>query len=467
MTSLPPLRASAFPDETPLHAFFAWNEARRATDRRYRIARDIYWLRHGWGDDICVAHLAGHTLGLRRSGGRLVANAQAVTGARQFLAGAADYSAVVAARRVLDTLQSAIGSTEIARHAAVFRAFDELEIHVDLNALSHLRAQQRAKSPASRKHRILIVKLGALGDFVQALGPVPQIRRHHADDHLSLLTTRRYAQIARQTGLFDTVLIDRRPPMFDLRGWLALRRMLRGGNFDRVYDFQTSDRSNIYFWLLRPGRRTQWSGTAWRCSHPHANLGRDRQHTMDRQAEQLLMAGIYPVSLLPRLPAVGALPTGLAGRRFVLLIPGSSPGRPAKRWPADRFGELARQLAHLGYLPVVVGIPSEQAIGRAIAAACPETEDLVGRTDLAGLAALAQAAALTIGNDTGATHVAAAAGNPVIVLFSRASSPGLCAPRGAAVRVLIEPDLSTLSVASVLAAGLSALDPAEPTAATR
>ncbi|HEY3911314.1 MAG TPA: glycosyltransferase family 9 protein [Stellaceae bacterium] len=467
MTFLPILRASAFLPGTPLHAFFAWNETRRATDRRYRVACDIHCLRYGWGDDICVAHLAGQALGLRRSGGQIVANAHAVAGARQFIAGAAGCSAVIAARRVLEALQSAIGSAEIERHAAVFRAFEELEKHVELDAISRLRSQPKAGSPPSRKHRILIVKLGALGDFVQALGPVPQIRRHHADDHLTLLTTRRYAEIAHRTGLFDAVLVDRRPRMFDLPGWLALRRTLRGGNFDRVYDFQTSDRSNIYFWLLRPGRRAQWSGTAWRCSHPHANLGRDRQHTMDRQAEQLLMAGIYPVLLMPRLPSVGVLPTVLAGRRFVLLIPGSSPRRPAKRWPAQRFGELARQLARAGYVPVVVGVSSEQAIGRAIGAACPEAVDLVGRTDLAGLAALAQAAALTIGNDTGASHVAAAAGNPVVVLFSRASSPDLCAPRGAAVRVLIEPDLSMLSVASVLAAGLSGLAPAETSAATR
>ena len=467
MTSLPPLRASAFPEATPLNAFFAWNEARRATDRRYRIACDIDRLRQGCGSDVCVAHLAGERLGLRRAGARILASPETEAHARQFLAGGVRSAALIAARQVIDALQAAIGSAEIARHAAVFHTFEELALQVDLDALSRLRPQPGTPRPMSRPRRVLIVKLGALGDFIQALGPMPEIRRHHANDHLSLLTTCRYAEIARQTGLFDTVLVDRRPRMFDLRGWLALRHMLRDGHFDRVYDFQTSDRSNIYFRLLRPGRQTEWSGTAWGCSHPHANLGRDRQHTMDRQAEQLLMAGIYPVSLTPRLPSVGALPAELAGRRFVMLIPGSSPGRPAKRWPADRFGELACRLVRAGYPPVVVGVAGEEALGRAIVAACPEAVDLVGRTDVAGLAALAQAAALTIGNDTGATHVSAAGGKPVVVLFSQASSPELCAPRGAGVRVLSEPDLSGLSVASVLAAGLAALAPFKTAAAAR
>jgi ADP-heptose:LPS heptosyltransferase len=465
-TSLPPLCAGAFPDTTPLNAFFAWNETRRVTDRRYRLACDIQWLLHNSGSDICLAHLAGQPLGLRRSHGRIAVLPMAAAHARQFLAGCADSPAAAAAQRVIDSLQAAIGSTEIARHAAVFRAFEELAEHVDLDALSRLRPQPKASRLVSRQRRILIIKLGALGDFIQALGPVPAIRQHHAGDRLTLLTTRRYADIARRTGLFDAILIDRRPRIFDMRGWLALRRVLRGEHFDRVYDFQTSDRSNTYFWLLRPGPLPEWSGTARRCSHPHANFGRDRQHTMDRQAEQLLMAGIHPVSLVPWLPAAGSLPSTVAGRRFALLVPGSSPNRPAKRWPVDRFAELARRLSRAGYLPVVVGVAGEREIGRAICAACLDAIDLVGRTDVAELAALAQAASLTIGNDTGATHVAAAGGNPVVVLFSRASSPSLCAPRGAAVRVLTEPDLADLAVETVFAAAVAAAAQAEVTAAS-
>lgn len=459
--ALQELRARAFPDGTPLNAFFAWNEDRRATDRRYRIARDLYRLRHNC-EEIRLAHLAGQPLGLRRSGALLVAPPEAAARARRFVAGATGSPALVAAQQVGAALREAVGSSEIARHAAVFRAFEVLDQYVDLDAVARLRAQPRKDMPSAfRRRRILIVKLGALGDFIQALGPVPDIRRHHRDDHLSLLTTGRYAEVARQTGLFDAVLVDRRPRPFDLPGWLVLRRTLRRGDFDRVYDFQTSDRSNAYFRLLRPGRRIEWSGTASGCSHPHANLARDRQHTMDRQAEQLLMAGIYPVSLMPGLPPAGELPTAIAGRRFVMLIPGSSPGRPAKRWPAERYGELARRLAGAGYTPVVVGIAGEETIAQTIAAACPHAVNLVGRTDVAGLAALAQFAAATIGNDTGATHVAAAGGNPVVALFSRASSPSLCAPRGAGVRVLVEPDLSALPVATVLAAALEMASDAE------
>ena len=419
LTPSPPrLSAGAFPRATPLNAFFAWNEARRATDRRYRVACDIDRLLHSLGHGVCVAHLAGRKLALGRRGDAIAAPADAAARAREFLSEHAGSPALAAARRVVDSLQAAIGSADVARHAALFAAFEDLAKHVDLDALARLRPRPAARRIAGRRH-ILIVKLGALGDFIQALGPVPAIRRHHAGDRLSLLTTRRYAELARQTGLFDDILVDDRPRAIDLRGWLALRRRLRAGHFDRVYDFQTSDRSNAYYWLLRPGPTPEWSGTAWRCSHPHANRGRDRQHTMDRQAEQLLMAG-HPPGGADALAARGrALPPGVAGRRLALLIPGSSPRRLAKRWPAEHYGELAQLLARAGYLPVVIGVDGEAEIGATIVAVCPEALDLVGQTDVAGLAALARAAALTIGNDTGAAHLAAAGGHPVVVLFSR------------------------------------------------
>jgi ADP-heptose:LPS heptosyltransferase len=446
------LDACAFPAATPLNAFFAWNEARIVRDRRYIVARDIHWLlqRFDGETDICLAHLVSGPVILRRAIRRIIVSEPRLRGARKSIEGLRGTLAMTAAESLVHSLLASIGSTDIAVQAKVFRAFEDLARQIDLEALARLEPSR--KIALARPRAILIIKLGALGDFIQVLGPMPEIRRHHADDRITLLTTPRYAELADRTKLFDDILIDHRATPLDLKGWLALRNTLRRSRFDRVYDFQTSDRTELYAWFFAPGRMPEWSGIAWRCSHPHANLERDRQHTMDRQAEQLLMAGIYPVSLVPWLPSAGSLPAVVAGKRFSILIPGSSPRHLAKRWPARRYGELAGLLNQAGYLPVVVGVPSEADLGRVVRDLCPEAVDLVGQTDAAGLAALAQAAALTVGNDTGATHVAAAGGNPVLVLFSRASDPQLCAPRGRLTRMLTEPDLANLPVETVFAA---------------
>ena len=195
-----------------------------------------------------------------------------------------------------------------------------------------------------------------------------------------------------------------------------------------------------------------WSGIASGCSHPHANLGRDRQHTLDKQAEQLLMAGIYPTPT-PELPPISRpLPEGTENRDLVLLVPGSSPLRPEKRWPATRFGEVAAALHDLGYLPVIVGSAGETPLAAAIREICPAALDLTGKTDLTTLAAMSQRASLTIGNDTGVCHLAAAANCPVLVLFSRASDPAMCAPRGRLVQIVAEPDLADVPAGTVIAA---------------
>ena len=296
--------------------------------------------------------------------------------------------------------------------------------------------------------RILVIKLAALGDFVQAFGPFAAIRAHHPAAEITLLTTPPYAALARRSPWFDQVWEDGRPAWTNLPALWRLARRLRAAGFARVYDLQTSARSSRYRAFV--GRRVEWSGIASGASHPHANPARDLMHTAERQREQLEMAGIddFPP------PALDWLDDDIGGLglppRFALLVPGASPGRPGKRWPADRFAALA---AGLDVPVAVVGGPAEAPLAATIGAAVPgRCIDLTGRTSLVGLGAVARRAAFAIGNDTGPTHLIAAAGCPTLALFGAESDPALCAPRGRAVAVLRHSRLAALGVAEVRAA---------------
>ncbi|TCS60661.1 glycosyltransferase family 9 protein [Varunaivibrio sulfuroxidans] len=311
--------------------------------------------------------------------------------------------------------------------------------------------------------RILVIKLGALGDFVQALGPMAAIRRHHADAHITLMTTRPYVDFARAGGLFDDVYCDARPKIWQLGGLLALRRWLRAGRFAMVYDLQTASRTSLYHRLMG---RPPWSGIAPGCSHPHANPARDAMHTVDRQREQLAMAGIADVPpgdvSWARMAVKGIAGSAAAhfavSSPFALLVPGGAPHRPEKRWPADRFAELARRLGARAITPVVLGTENETAAVAVITRAAPSAVSLAGRTDFIDIAALAREACGAVGNDTGPMHLIATAGAPAVVLFSEASDPALCAPRGAGVRIVRRPTLDRLDVDAV-AAALDAITP--------
>ena len=303
---------------------------------------------------------------------------------------------------------------------------------------------------------ILIIKLCALGDIVQALGPMAAIRRHHAEARVTLLTTAPYADFAVASGLIDNVWVDPRPSLAAAGKWLVLRRRLCAAGFTRVYDLQTSDRSGWYYKLFWPGPKPEWSGIAHGCSHPHVNPARDSLHTIERQREQLAMAGILDVPA----PSINWPAAGLGardpGKAFALLVPGGASHRPEKRWPAEYFVVLARQLDAEGLRPVLVGGPHDAALTNEIAGQISGALDLGGRTSIVDLAALGQRAGLAVGNDTGPMHLFAVAGAPSVVLYSYESDPGLCAQRGSAVKILRRPQLVDLAVEEVIAAALAA-----------
>lgn len=299
--------------------------------------------------------------------------------------------------------------------------------------------------------RILVIKLGALGDLVQAMGPAAAIRLHHADAEIVLLTTDLFTGFLADAPYFDEIWTDARPGWGSPLGLLRLRHRLRAAHFTRVYDLQTSDRSSFYFRLMGPGPRPEWSGIARGASHPHDTPRRDRMHTLERQADQLRQAGIPEVSTPDLSWVVGGLDRFALPERFVVLVPGGSPHRAEKRWPAERYAALAQELLRRGVTPVLVGAAAERAVAAEILAACPAARDLTGETSLSEIVALGRRALWAVGNDTGPMHLLAAAGAPATVLFSAASDPALTAPRGPRVAILRRPSLRDLPVEEVAA----------------
>ena len=298
---------------------------------------------------------------------------------------------------------------------------------------------------SSVAHRVLIIKLGALGDFVQALDPIAAIRRQHPDDHITLLTSKPYVDFASASTLVDDIWLDTRPPWHQLSAWFDLRRRLRCASFDWVYDLQTSDRSSFYYRLLWPGPYPNWSGIARGCSHPHRNPERDLMHTIDRQREQLQMAGIDDVPAPDFSWAVSDIYSFGLSDSYALLVPGGASHRPAKRWPVESYGALAQWLEEQSIQPVLLGTSLEQGILDQIRELCPEACNLRDRTDLLSMAALARGAVCAIGNDTGPMHVISTVGCPTLVLYSHDSDPALCAQRGPAVTILRQNSLADLS----------------------
>ena len=267
---------------------------------------------------------------------------------------------------------------------------------------------------------ILIIKLSALGDLVQADGAIRDIRNFHPDDRLTVMTTPPYRRYMERCPWVDEVLIDPRAPRYHLAKMLSLRRQLRK-KFARVYDLQQVGRTRFYNRFLFP--RSWWLGDVKGCEvflrRPEESCAVDHFHN------HLQLAAITPTHTLhcdvswmadsvdDLLISHGVKPG------FVLLIPGASAGHAGKRWP--RFSELAERLLEHDIQPVTVPGPAEMEHCRTISGKMLVTED--GYLDYFALAGVAQHAAFVIGNDTGPTHIAAHLGRPGLALYGGHTTP--------------------------------------------
>lgn len=298
------------------------------------------------------------------------------------------------------------------------------------------------------RNNILIIKLGALGDVIQALGPMKAIRAHHPDSRITVLTTRPFVDVMAASGYADDVWIDARPKWHQVQQWFDLSHKLNAGHFTRVYDLQNNDRTALYFRLFK--NKPEWVGVAKGASHRNTSPTRTAGQAFDGHVQTLGLAGIHDVAL-DRLEWMGGSISSLGVRApYVLIVPGSSPKRPEKRWPAASYGALAGALSAQGIQPVLIGTKDEAAVMNDITALCPSAVNLAGKTTLMDIPALARGAAGAVGNDTGPMHMIAPTGCPSVILFSRFSNPVRHAPKGDAMHVMASPDLAALSVDDVL-----------------
>lgn len=302
------------------------------------------------------------------------------------------------------------------------------------------------------RENILVIKLSALGDFIMSFAAFAAIRRAHADAKITLLTTKSFVSMAEKSGWFDEIIVDARPKIFDIPGWLELRRKLRTGNFKRAYDLQTNDRTNFYYRLFFPGPYPEWAGKAFGAKFRHHGAERETLHAWDMRREQLRIAGI-PETPFPDLTWLDAdIARYNLPEKFVLICAGAAPTRPLKRWPPSHYAELCKYLLSQNLTPVLIGADAEKEINAEIKSAASGVIDLTNQTNLFDIAALARHAAGAVGNDTGPMHLIAAAGCPALSLFSNDSLPSHSRPMGPRTAFLQRDNLTDLKPEEVIAA---------------
>jgi heptosyltransferase-1 len=295
----------------------------------------------------------------------------------------------------------------------------------------------------SKVERLLIVRLSAMGDVIHTLPAVQALRQSFPGAFIGWLIEERWAELLCAPGSPRRGGRSSRRPLVDevhvvnLKAWgkspfsiSTLRRAatvwndVRGAGYDAAVDLQGAMRSAVSARLS--GARAVYGAAEPRESP--ASLWYTRKavahgrHVIEQNlsvAEALVGHGmkLSPVELPHDPTAEARIEKRVAEQgigRFAILNPGAGWG--AKRWPAERYGEVARGLAELGLRSVLNCGPGEEELAQATEAASGGTARAM-RCTITELIALTRRARLFIGGDTGPLHLAAALRVPVVAIF--------------------------------------------------
>jgi len=302
------------------------------------------------------------------------------------------------------------------------------------------------------RDRVLLIRLGAVGDVLRTLPALHLIRKNFPSIHLAWLVEDLARDLLEGHPEIDAVIRFPRREMRAAAGQphrmaaclAALRHDLRAMRFTVALDFQGSFKSGALALLSGAPRRVGFApGHCRELSFLFTNEwvrpGSRRLNRVEKNcvlAESLGAAGDEIEVILPERPDEGHAAEALlhavnpGGSPVVVLSPGTSRRQRRKRWPPENFGRLASLLAaSSGALPLVVFGPGEEALARSIVTASGKRATLAPPTSLRLLASILRRAALFVGADTGPMHLAWSVGCPVLALFGP-TDPRLNAPLG-------------------------------------
>lgn len=293
--------------------------------------------------------------------------------------------------------------------------------------------------------KVLIVRVGAMGDVLHALPAVAALRQARPEWTIDWVVDPRWAallvndkdeaKIVNRVHLAETKMWSASPLSWKtLRSVAALRKNLRAQRYDIVVDMQGTVRSAV---IGRFARAREFAGYEDPREAAAARLYRSArprlgEHVVEQGAA--LLSEACGVALPPQqagLPGTPALEPAavelphtewadewageLAGQRKVCVLAASA-GWGAKQWPAERYGALAKQLRAMGFAPVVNAPRKDDVVAESVVAASEGAAEMVVCT-VAGLIGLMRRTSLLIGGDSGPTHLAAALGIPLVGLY--------------------------------------------------
>ena len=302
---------------------------------------------------------------------------------------------------------------------------------------------------------ILLLRLDRIGDFMLGVPAFRALRKAYPDDRITVVVPSDVAELAKACPYFDEVylydamwLLPGHSPLDRWKSAWKLIKFLRSKKADMVLDFRYQSRLDPLVTGLSGGSKRVGFDLGWvsQCLTQKVSKPAPELHQVDRNLHLLQAIGITASSRQlemwfdehDRKTAENHLPTQelLPGMPRLAVHIGAA--TPSKRWRGESFEVLIHELHALtqAYILVLGGEKDLDFAHEVLdGLECPVI-NLVGKLSLRQMAAVLKHCQVFIGCDSGATHVAAAVGVPVVSLFSAANEVEVWKPWAQKVKVL-------------------------------
>src|SRR5579859_4769829 len=272
--------------------------------------------------------------------------------------------------------------------------------------------------------KLLVVRLGSLGDIVHAFPAVAALRETFPNTKIAWLTHARWRELVASARIADEIWEVETRSLASVR---EIRRKIRTEGFSVAIDYQGLWKSAVLPFLGGVSRRIGFSSASVReFGVPLLYTERVRTrsaHVVDRNGELSVRAGAarptasFSLTVTERdKTTVRGMLSSNAIENYIVLSPGG--GWLSKCWPAERYGQLATRLRREWGMRCVINCgPEENALAEQVAAASGDVAPVLYSGTFGELMALLQGARCVVAGDTGPMHLADALGTKVVAIF--------------------------------------------------
>ena len=296
---------------------------------------------------------------------------------------------------------------------------------------------------------ILVIKHGSLGDIVQISGALKDLKNSFNDYKISLLTTPLYQELMSKCPYIDDIILDDRKIKWNPLVFLRLRKKLNKLNFSYVFDFQNSNRTEIYRKYI--SKNSKWSSTRTILRDTEKKSEFDKLEILKRFQIQLERSNVTPTyTMQPDFSWAidnSFWPKEIIPKRYITLLPFCSKHLPHKKWPF--YDELISMIRKENKNIEIVIVPGTGEVVEASSFDAQIILDGNKSTNFFQLAKILSESLFVVSNDTGPAHIAAHLGCSGLALFGSHTSSRKVSIKTDHFDVIESKDLTDITVNQV------------------